>query len=110
VHSRALVLLGMQARGHRDPRTTASPSEVNHSELSFYDDTYDIPSHFFAGEVGYMVGLRPSQGQGEARSDGGLSARRMAPKVTSAQEASRRRRMALKVIITLEVSVSSVTA
>jgi hypothetical protein len=41
--------LEMQAGGHRDPRTRASPSEVNHSEPSFFDDTYDTPSHFLQG-------------------------------------------------------------
>jgi hypothetical protein len=76
VHSRALVLLGMQAGGHGDPRTTASPSEVNHSELSFYDDTYDIPSHFLQGKSATWWGFglvrvraKPDQTEG-SRHDG----------------------------------------
>jgi hypothetical protein len=37
-----------------------------------------------------MAGPRLGQGQGEVGSDEELSAQRMAPKVTSAEEASRR--------------------
>jgi hypothetical protein len=37
-----------------------------------------------------MAGLQPSQGRGEAGSDGELLALRMVPKVTSAEEAARR--------------------
>jgi hypothetical protein len=52
------LLLGMQVGGHEDPQTRASPSEVNHSKPSFYDDTCDTPSHFFVGKVSYAAGLR----------------------------------------------------
>jgi hypothetical protein len=68
------LLLRMHVGGHGDPQTRASLSKVNHSEPSFYDDTCDTPSYFFAMEVDYTAGLQPSRGQGEARSDGGLSA------------------------------------
>jgi hypothetical protein len=101
------LLLGMQAEGHGDrPEQELHPR----SEPSLHNNICAISSHFFAGEVSYTAGLQPGQGRGKAGSDGELSVQRMALKVISTEEASRRRQISPRVISTSEVSDFSVIA
>jgi hypothetical protein len=67
-------LVGDAGRRPGDPRTIASPSEVNHSEPLFYDDTCNTPSHFLQGKLPTrrgigLVGVRaePDRTEGSRR-------------------------------------------
>jgi hypothetical protein len=82
--SQKIPLLGMWAVRHRDPRARASPSEVNHSEPSLYDNTYDTPSHFLLGKLATRrsfslveVGVEPDRTE-DSRHEG-RSHRRLPP-------------------------------
>jgi hypothetical protein len=101
------LLLGMRAGGHGDPRARASPSEVNHSEPSLYNDTCGTLSHFLQEKLPTrwsfgLVGVRAEQDRTEDSQREAISHRRLSP--------HKRRWMVPKVISASELQVSSVTA
>jgi hypothetical protein len=91
------LLLGMRAKGHRDPHTEAHTCRGNSGGPSPYDCLCNTPLYFLAGVIDHMMEPWPGGRQGYIGSGRILSAQgEVEPKATHMLEPPRRGRVIVR--------------